>query len=66
MRDSLPLHKVTLNLFEGDFQRLQTYYQKSGAGAAIRLIIRNHLNRLDAKFAERQIEKVPEVEIANI
>jgi len=65
MRDNPPLHKVTLNLFEGDFQRLQVYYNKNGAGAAIRLIIRNHLNRLDAKFAER-VPPQTELEIASL
>ena len=51
-RSDAPLHKITVNLFEGDFQRLQTYYAKVGAGHALRLIIRSHLNRLDAKHAQ--------------
>lgn len=59
---SQPLHKVTLNLFEGDFQRLQVYYAQVGAGQAIRMILRSHLNRLDAQHAQitskTELEKV--------
>lgn len=65
MKTSVPLHKVTLNLFEGDFQRLQTYYAKVGAGAAIRLILRAHLSRLDAQHAQITATR-PETELANV
>lgn len=61
----LPLHKVTLNLFEGDFQRLSVYYPHPGAGSAIRLIVHAHLERLDAKFRETQAAQTPE-ELANV
>jgi len=65
MPKELALHKVTLNLFEGDFQRLSVYYPRPGAGAAIRLIIHAHLERLDSKFNESQAAQAPE-ELANV
>lgn len=58
------LHKVTLNLYEGDFQRLQVYYADMGAGAAIRLIIHSHLARLDQEVAKRRPMK--EEELTNV
>jgi hypothetical protein len=65
MTDKLTLHKVTLNLFEGDFQRLQIYYQRPGAGVAIRMIIHAHLEKLDAKFRETAAAVTPE-ELARV
>lgn len=41
--------KHTLNLFEGDYQRLQELYPKLGAGRAIREVVRSYLRRLESE-----------------
>jgi hypothetical protein len=47
-KSELPLQKVTLNLFEGDFSRLQDLHPDIGAGAVIRLIVRRHLDAVNS------------------
>lgn len=42
------LKKHTLNLFEGDFDRLQTLYPEVGAGVIIRNVIHKFLRNLEA------------------
>ena len=41
------LEKISVRLFDGDFKRLQRKYPVSGAGAALRVLLRNHLNKVD-------------------
>lgn len=38
-----PMQKHTLNLYEGDFERLQELYPEIGASMVIRKIIRKHI-----------------------
>ncbi len=50
MNNDIPipkLEKISVRLFEGDFKRLQRKYPMAGAGAALRVLLRNHLNRVD-------------------
>lgn len=44
-----PMQKHTLNLFAGDFERLQALYPDVGAAAVIRRLIRKHLDAADPK-----------------
>lgn len=44
-----PLTKVTLNLFSKDYERLQAMYPQVGATVAIRALVRQHVNRVEAK-----------------
>lgn len=46
-REENEVQKHTLNLFSGDFQRLQDAYPEIGAGAIIRRLVRAHLKELD-------------------
>lgn len=46
-----PLKKHTLFLYEGDFDRLATFYPELGASVAVRRIIRAQLNKLEAQIA---------------
>lgn len=55
------LHKHTLNLYEGDYARLQSYYPEVGAGVVIRKIIRKHLEVLDSKSGS-DVKVDPEVQ----
>lgn len=53
-----PLHKHTMWLYDGDFERLGIYYADIGASVAIRRIVRAHLSSLDAKRKETQTVNV--------
>lgn len=41
------LEKVTLNLFHGEFGRLQDLYPQAGAGAIVRALVHKHLEAID-------------------
>lgn len=43
------LQKHTLNLFAGDYAKLQTLYPDTGAGAIIRRLIRKFLERVESQ-----------------
>jgi hypothetical protein len=43
------LEVVTLRLYQGDKDRLDEYYPQLGYNKIVRLIVRNHLQRLDKK-----------------
>lgn len=43
-----PLHKHTLKLFEGDYERMQQHYPELGGALAIRKVVRHHLQKLEA------------------
>lgn len=49
MPPSSDLHKHTLNLFEGDYAKLQDMFPDMGAGAVIRRIVRTFINRVEEK-----------------
>lgn len=48
MSKSDELHKHTLHLYLGDYQRLQEYYPEIGAAVVVRKLVRKHLDQLDA------------------
>jgi hypothetical protein len=41
------LQKHTLNLFEGDYEKLQSYYPDVGAGPIIRRVVRSFLEQIE-------------------
>ncbi len=45
-----PATKVTMNLDKADYERFQALYASSGAAAAIRALMRQHLQRVDARL----------------
>jgi hypothetical protein len=47
-----PLEKVTLNLRDGDFERLQILHGRIGAGKVIRQLVISHLKRVDDRVAK--------------
>lgn len=55
-KSDIPLQKHTLNLFRGEFDRLQEIYGLTGASAVIRTLIHNHLKRCEEKIARRMEE----------
>ncbi len=46
--------KVSLRLYAGDKEKLQSFYPRLGYNAAIRELVRRHTRALDAKLEEKQ------------
>lgn len=53
------LEKISVRLFLGDFKRLQRKYPTSGAGAALRVLLRNHLEKVDQKAEDLEVNLDP-------
>lgn len=53
-RSEQPLQKVTLNLFEGDMERLMAIYPRHGASFVIRNLVRQYVKNLEAKTEARK------------
>lgn len=60
--EDFPLQKVTLNLFEGEFARLQSLYPNLGAGRVVRDLVHSHLRSIDEKTNQR----LPGIEQLNL
>lgn len=58
-RPKLKVTKHSFRLFEGDNQRLLSYYGASGVNNAVRAIIHRHLNHLDHLAAQRREASAP-------
>lgn len=46
--DETLLQKHTLNLYEGDYDKLRSFYPDVGAGAVIRRIVRRYIEQVEA------------------
>lgn len=46
--DDEGLQKHTLNLFEGDYEKLRALYPDVGAGAIVRRIVRRFIEQVEA------------------
>lgn len=53
------LQKHTLNLYEGDYKRIQDYYPEHGAAYVIRELIHQWVERLESKATADN--KIPEI-----
>lgn len=62
-RSAEPLVKVTLNIFERDYDRLKELYDLQGATVAIRAIVRHHVSRVEKRIAESNEVLVSEIDI---
>lgn len=58
MSNQEPLHKVTMNLFPGDYARVQALYPEVGAGPIIRQVLRAWLDKIESGDAQ-----APKVEV---
>ena len=62
-----PLTKHTLNLYAGDYARMMDTYTDAGASRVVRELVRQHLNRLDAKTEQAmQTIKLPNIDIGGL
>lgn len=50
MKKDTNLEKETLNLYRGDFAKLQKFHPELGAGAVIRELVRAHILKVEAKL----------------
>jgi len=46
-KEDHPIRKHTLNLYEGDFERLTVLFPKAGAGKIIRTLVRKFVNQVE-------------------
>jgi hypothetical protein len=51
VREDLKIHKHTLNLYAGDYAKIQELFPDIGAGVVIRKVIRNYVESIEAKTA---------------
>jgi hypothetical protein len=65
-KDSSPdakLKKVTLNLDESVYEKIKAIYSDVDASHAIRLILRAHVTKMEAKIAEAQPSTILAIEL---
>ena len=65
-KESKPVTKHTLNLFEGQVEKLQALYPRLGAAYAIRRIIDLHIEEIEAKAATAVPAPEPTVTVEEI
>jgi len=61
-KSDIPLTKHTLNLFEGDWNKLRAMYGRAGASRIIREVTRAFINKVEARVTVPSIEDI-DVEI---
>lgn len=49
VNENLKIHKHTLNLYAGDYAKIQELFPDIGAGVVIRKVVRNYVESLEAK-----------------
>ena len=52
-REEIPLQKVTLSLYKGDFDRLREFKPRLGASKVVRLLVRNYINAVEKRVEQR-------------
>lgn len=57
-KEDRPLTKHTMNLFEGDFDRLRQLHGRLGAGKVIRELIQGHIRRVE-NTVEQNAKPIP-------
>lgn len=62
-KESEKIIKVTLNVYESDWDFFKNHYTKTGASKAVRTLLRNHCMSAQKKIADRRNEMDVEVEL---
>lgn len=52
-REEIPLQKVTLSLYRGDFDRLRDFKPKLGASKVVRLLVRKYIRDVEKRIEQR-------------
>lgn len=55
--------KITINVFEKDWEWFRNHYTKTGASKAVRTLLRNHCASAQKKIADRRNEMDVEVDL---
>lgn len=63
-KEDHPIQKVTLNLYEGDFQRLATLFPKAGASKIIRTLVRKFIVQVEESH-QQSVAPIP-IEIEDV
>lgn len=63
-KDDVPLQKHTLNLFKGDFEKLQSWYSALGASKIVRELVRAQVRRVEEDLANKRPPTVAELDIS--
>lgn len=53
-----PVRKHTLNLFEGDYEKLQSIYPDLGAGFIIRRLVSKHISQIEAAVPKVRLDEL--------
>lgn len=61
-RESHPIRKHTLNLYEGDFERLTVLFPKAGAGKIIRTLVRKFVTQVEEQAQQNATPSPIEIE----
>jgi hypothetical protein len=64
-RDDHPLKKVTINLFDGDLEKIQHMFPRPGASKIIRDLVHKFIADYEAR-AEQRFTPVPEINDADL
>lgn len=59
-KEARPLTKHTMNLFEGDFERLRQLHGRLGAGKVVRELIQGHIRRVE-NTVEQNAAPIPAI-----
>ena len=52
-KEDLPIRKVTLNLFDDDWEKLQLWHQNLGASKVVREIVHAYVKANEEKFNQK-------------
>lgn len=52
-KSDIPLKKHTLNLYEGEIERLQYLHGRVGAGRIVRDLVHNYIKRVEERAATK-------------
>jgi hypothetical protein len=61
-KESRPISKHTLNLYEGQLDKLQELHPRLGAAKVIRTLIEDHIRSIEEGVAQ-VVEPVPELNV---
>lgn len=61
-KEDHPIRKHTLNLYEGDYERLSVLFPKAGAGKTIRTLVRKFITQVEDTAQQTAISQPIEIE----
>ena len=65
-KEDYDLQKVTLNLREGDWDRLRGLHGRQGASKTIRELVIGHLDRVDARIEQKSYLSTNQIKMEEV